>query len=88
MWRSWHEPRVGADKPKMRPPIAEGEHPFDSSDRQEEREELTGGTDCTGKMSRQGQVAWRSRKARVTGALRDDRITADQPRLQPGSGTR
>jgi hypothetical protein len=52
MWRSWHEPRVGADKPKMRPPIAEGEHPFKNSDRQEEREELTGGTHCAGEMSR------------------------------------
>src|SRR5829696_1334397 len=32
-------------------------------------------------------VAGDRKKAQVTGALRAERITADQPRLQPGSGT-
>ena len=64
-----------------------GERPSDGPDRQEEREEVTGGTHCAGKGPGRDGIARRSQKALVTEALRDERITADQPRLQPGSGT-
>src|SRR5215217_2583955 len=64
-----------------------GERPSDGTDRQEEREAVTGGTQLARIGSRSDGVAGDRKKALVTGALRDERITADQPRLQPGSRT-
>ena len=75
IWRSWHVP------------LAEESAPLRALTVKRSAKRSPGGPTARGKAPAGTRLQGDRKKALVTEALRDERITADQPRLHPGSGT-